>query len=54
MGNDTLLKAMLKTNIFRIHYRIGSTSSKRGWVGGDKNSFMTIFVADGLGFGAAL
>lgn len=27
---------------------------KGGGVDGHKNSFMTIFVADGLGFGAAL
>ena len=45
---------MLRTDICKINYRIGSTSSKSSWVGADRPIFKSVFSADGLGFAAAL
>ena len=40
--------------ICKIHYRIGNTSSKSSWAGGNIDIFMSIFSPDDLGFAAVL
>ena len=56
MGHDNLFLSCGKNRYIFAEFIIElvALAVKSGWVGGDKNIFMSIFFAGGLSFGAAL